>query len=240
MKEYIIETLKEQNKYINRIITENEVQQVNELINFRNSLDNNTPQIGDIIEYRSNRGKIYNNAHIEKIQNGKIYLCEHPSIPFVNINDHYNSLLTSTSGGAWKWIYIEDLEELNLGIQEKTFCSFFGYAEANKVIYFNLQVKKWKYKEIRSNNEELFESCNDKRVNQILTEIKQTQPKNIYEALKIFKNAFNWDRCFTFSPMFEDEKHAYVELFNRYEIYCYCDYKNNTWSITDKRNKYKF
>ncbi len=234
---YTLENLKEVNQTCRQPITEKVLEQVNLLINFRDSLDYSVPQVGDIVQYEDINGKISKYAHVEKVEDGKLYLCKHPSTPFVGIDLVNNRLSTSTSGGDWTTIFIEDLEIENLGKTKKYFCSFFGNAGASQAVRFQLEVKIWKYREIRSYDESLFESVREKRVHQLLDEVRETRPKDIYEALKILAKAFDWDRCFTLSPMFGEEEKACIKLFNRYEIYCYTDYKH-VWSIFDKQKKY--
>lgn len=230
---YTLESLRKINLSCKQPITERILKKVNELVQFRNSLDYSVPQVGDIVQYEDINGKISKYAHVEKVEDGKLELCKHPHTPFVSIDVEDNCLSTSTSGGDWTSVFIEDLETENLGKTQKYFCSFFGNAGASQAVKFQLEVKVWKYKEIRSYDESLFESVREKRVHQLLDEVRETRPKDIYEALKILTKTFNWDRCFSFSPMFKSEKHAVVKLFDRYEIYCYCDYKH-VWNIFDK------
>jgi hypothetical protein len=227
---YTIDDLKMYNLLCQQPITESVLSKVNEIVKFRNGLNYSVPQIGDIVVYEDIEGVISRCAHVEKVEDGKLYLCKCPSEPFVSIDRRNNSLLTSTSGGDWTWIFIEDLDKIDMGTAEKTFVSFFGRSGASTAVKFNLKVKVWKYKEIRSYAEILFEAVSKNRVKRLLDEVKETNPKDIYEALKVFTNAFKWDRCFTFSPMLNDESHAFIKLFDRYEIYCYCP----TWTIFDK------
>lgn len=230
---YTIEELRAINVSCRQPITEDVLRKANELVEFRRSLDNSVPMVGDVVIYEGIDGKISKHAHIEKVEEGKISLCKHPCIPFTRIDRKKNSLSTSTSGGDWTCIFIEDLEKADMGITEKTFCDFLGLSGASRAVHFNLEVKVWKYKEIRSYKEQLFESVSSIRVKDILEEVRKTTPQNIYEALKILKNSFNWDRCFSFSPISEGETYAHIKLFDRYDLYCSCP----EWTIIDKSGK---
>lgn len=214
-------------------ITDVIVKAVNELIAFREGLGYSKPQVGDIVQYEDINGEVSEYAHIESIDGNKVHICKHPHVPFIWPETKLSKIMTSTSGGDWTYIFCEDMLPVENGRTDKKFCSFFGNSGANKAVHFKLPVNTWRYKEIRQPSEVLFEACRDKRVKELLDEVKQTRPKDIYEALKILTNAFNFDRCFNFSPMFNEERHAFIRLFERYDIYCYTDSKE-PWAVFDK------
>lgn len=237
--EKVIEELKEMNTSCRQPITEDIAYKVSELRRFRDELGYITPQVGDIVVYEDTEGRIYENAHIERVHNGIATICLRPYTPFVSIDRQKNSLSTSASGGSWTSLFIEDLTGNDVIVKAKGFCDFFNDVGASKAVQFTLPARVWNYKELREQSEILFESYNDRRTKEVLKEISQSKPKDIYEALKILSDSFDGDRLFTLSPMFCGDKKAVIKVFDRYEIYCYCD-ERYIWTIYDRNKKLNF
>lgn len=146
MKNYTIETLKQINlgyDYDHRV-TESDVEKANQWVKFIESRrTEESPQIGDIVEFTDKHGDYYKNAHIEKVEGDTLNICEQPYIPFVGI--YNNKLYTSTSGGAWTNIP----QNLKLiGKRSKLFKDW-GHCGAcgNGAINFECMVNVWEYAE---------------------------------------------------------------------------------------------
>lgn len=104
-----------------------------------------TPKVGDIVEYTNEYGDYYMNAHIEnKYEDGNIYICERPYVPFIRVNKNENGIICSTSGGAWCTIPVANL--IYIGEREKTFCDW-GHCGAcgDGAVEFKAKVSVWQY-----------------------------------------------------------------------------------------------
>lgn len=109
------------------------------------SRSNKTPKVGDIVEYTNEYGDYYMNAHIEnKYEDGNIYICERPYVPFIRVNKNENGIICSTSGGAWCTIPVANL--IYIGEREKTFCDW-GHCGAcgDGAVEFKAKVSVWQY-----------------------------------------------------------------------------------------------
>ena len=150
---YDLERLTKENTRYAHQINEKDVEKVNELISLiTNGRSDKRPMLGDIVEYTTENGDYYKNAHIEQTDDttfGKektIYVCEKPYIPFVS--EFRNSISFSTSGGAWSFIP-KDLKLI--GQRTKIFCTWGSYgACGNGAVYFTVAVNVWEY--IEPNN----------------------------------------------------------------------------------------
>lgn len=146
MTKYNLNNLKEINLSYNgeHRITESDVEKANKWVEIiENTRDNNSPQVGDIVEYTDRHGNYYRNAHIEKVTEDGIEICEHPYVPFIGLIGKEKRLYTSTSGGAWDNIS----NNLKLiGTREKTFTDW-GHCGAcgNGAIEFKAVVNVWEY-----------------------------------------------------------------------------------------------
>ncbi len=78
------------------------------------------PKAGDIVMVN---GKI---AHIESVDNDDVSVCEFAMTPFITckFNDSNAHISCNTSGGPWRGVKIENLEDTGEQ-KEKSFC-FFG------------------------------------------------------------------------------------------------------------------
>ena len=125
-------------------ITEKEVATANKWIQIiENTRDDNHPQPGDIVEYTTRHGNHYRNAHIEKLEDGLLSICECPYVPFVGeVNGRF---YTNTSGGAWAGI--PPTLKL-LGKRTKLFKDWGRWgATANGAVQFFATVNAWEYEE---------------------------------------------------------------------------------------------
>ncbi|MFW6015471.1 MAG: DUF4121 family protein [bacterium] len=143
---YTIDNLKEVNQsydYQYRVC-ESDVVKVNKWIDFiKNTRDNSSPQVGDVIEYTTKYGEYYKNAHVDKIRDDELEICLSPYVPFVNEND--GKLSTSTSGGPWQGA---PKKLKYLGTKMKVFkdWGFVGPC-GNGAVNFYAPVNVWEYKE---------------------------------------------------------------------------------------------
>lgn len=146
MKKYTIDTLIEINPlyHAQHTLIQSDVDKANKLIEFiEKTRTQSVPQIGDIVEFTSEYGDYYENAHIETVSENEIYICEKPSVPFIYTGLSENRLSTSTSGGAWTYIP-KNLEYV--GTKEKLFKDW-GHCGAcgNGAIQFRANVNVWRY-----------------------------------------------------------------------------------------------
>ncbi|MBM7607256.1 hypothetical protein JOD29_000493 [Lysinibacillus composti] len=142
---YAIEELKNLNAGYDsqHLLTNADTEKVNNLIDWiQNSRDNESPQIGDVVEYTNKYGNYYANAHIDRVTNdGQLYICESPYVPF--IDTFGGKLTTSTSGGAWHYIP-KNLRYV--GKQRKKFCVWGHHGPcANGAVDFFAEVNVWEY-----------------------------------------------------------------------------------------------
>ena len=145
MNLYGLKSLKEANMLYDSEhgVTFSDVQRVNELIKIIEGSRTVVPQVGDIILYTDKNGYYYENAHIERISDDGLYICEKPYVPFVTKGSY--GISTSTSGGAWTYI------PCNLkyaGKKKKRFCVWgHGGPQANGAVDFEATVNVWMYDE---------------------------------------------------------------------------------------------
>lgn len=116
--EYNFESLKSINQkyHYQHSITKLDVEKTNCLKQKIEKSRKDMPQVGDIVKYYAKSGLCYKNAHIEKVEGNGLYICELPTIPFIEIID--GKLYTNTSGGPWCYIP-KNLKYL--GVKEKYF-----------------------------------------------------------------------------------------------------------------------
>lgn len=110
-----------------------------------NSCDSAAPKVGDIIQYTTQDGAYYPNAHIDRIENGMVSVCLQPFVPFVSIRDGKIDM-DSVSGGPWVQIAEKSLKKS--GTKNKWF-RFFGSSGvcAHGSIDFEGYATCWEYKE---------------------------------------------------------------------------------------------
>lgn len=147
---YTLETLKEINARFkcDHILHKSDVDMANNYVKLiENSRSAITPKVGDRVRYTNEYGEYYGRAHIEQVEDDRIYICESPYVPFIWQKD--NSIGCQTSGGAWSHIPLGELKYL--GKELKTFCDW-GHcgACANGAVEFEAEVSVWEY--INPNN----------------------------------------------------------------------------------------
>lgn len=145
MKKYTIETLKAINESYDHEhrVTQYDVDMANELVEvIEGSRNKDIPQVGDMIDYTNKHGDYYSRAHIESIEDEKLYICENPSIPFTSIHG-IKGISTSTSGGAWSYI---PMNLKYVGTKKKLFKDW-GHcgARGNGAVTFYAEVSVWEY-----------------------------------------------------------------------------------------------
>lgn len=103
----------------------------------------NHPMPGDIVEFTTRQGGYYANAHIESIEENKLYICEQPYVPFMYEVNH--KFYFSTSGGAWTYIP-SNLKRI--GSRPKCFTDW-GHCGpcADGAVDFFAEVNVWEYVE---------------------------------------------------------------------------------------------
>ena len=103
------------------------------------------PKIGDIIQYTNEFGDYYMSAHINSVnEDGSLYICEQPYIPFINADSENNGVVCNTSGGKWCSLPKEKL--VYVGKREKRFCDWGNCgACADGAIEFMAKVSVWEY-----------------------------------------------------------------------------------------------
>jgi hypothetical protein len=146
MGKYTIETLKPLNELYDREyrLNQADVDMANKFVELiESSRDEHRPQVGDMVQFTDKHGNFYKSAHIEESYDERLYICEHPYVPFVY--DGHFKFHCSTSGGAWCYIPAN----INyVGQVEKTFCKFgHGGGRANGAVHFKATVNVWSYKE---------------------------------------------------------------------------------------------
>lgn len=148
MEKYTIETLKiiNQSYDMKHGITQSDVDKVNKLIAIiEGSRRQDLAQAGDMIQFTNQFGEYYPNAHIERIRDGQLYVCENPYSPFVELMENKEGIQVNTSGGAWSYL---PLNLQYVGKQKKLFVAW-GHdgACANGAINFFAEVSVWEYTE---------------------------------------------------------------------------------------------
>lgn len=133
------------NPYLN--ITDHEVTKANNYVNLIETTRSETePKAGDILIYTDKFGGYYPYAHIEKVKDGEVEICEKSYVPFIRENNDKDGIYCSTSGGCWHNVPLKKLKYV--GKKEKRFCDWgrFG-ACADGAIEFFANVSVWEYKE---------------------------------------------------------------------------------------------
>lgn len=143
MKKYTVETLAEINgRFTNAHwkIEQSDVDMVNEFIELIGKSRSTTPKAGDIVQYTNEYGEYFSNAHIESVEDGVIYLCEHANT-YISKDD--KEIHCNSSGGTWKHIEVDKLKFI--GTTERRFWHF-GHcgACADGGIDFYATVNVWK------------------------------------------------------------------------------------------------
>ena len=112
------------------------------------SRDDETPQVGDIVEHTDKFGNYNPGAHIEHVMDGELNICSKPYVPFIFEEDSEQCVSTSTSGGPWANIP----SNLKLiGKRMKTFKTWgIGGPRGNGAFYFEAEVNVWEYSEAES------------------------------------------------------------------------------------------
>ncbi|PDZ95434.1 hypothetical protein CON36_28190 [Bacillus cereus] len=127
----------------NHGINQFDVDKANALVKvIENSRNDKSPQVGDIVEFTDKHGEYYANAHIERLQEDGLYICERIFSCFVSTNERTESIHTSAGGGEWTVIPIN---LTYLGKKEKRFVTI-GHNE-NGAFAILAEVNVWEYKE---------------------------------------------------------------------------------------------
>lgn len=147
---YTLETLKEINTRFecDHILHKSDVDMANNYVKLiENSRSDIVPRVGDRVRYTNEYGEYYGRAHIEQVEDNRIYICENPYVPFIWQKDH--GIACQTSGGAWSHIPLGEFKYL--GKELKTFCDWGSCgACANGAVEFQAEVSVWEY--INPNN----------------------------------------------------------------------------------------
>lgn len=148
MNMYTLESLKEINNRFCRSheMTEYDVEKANEYVELiENSRSKLESKIGDMIQYTNEYGEYFEKAHIDEIyEDGELYICERPYVPFVGVNENNNGISCSTSGGAWEYLSKEKLTYV--GKSKKRFCVWGNCgACADGAVEFEAEVNVWSY-----------------------------------------------------------------------------------------------
>lgn len=148
MNMYTLESLKEINNRFCRSheMTEYDVEKANEYVELiENSRSKLESKIGDMIQYTNEYGEYFEKAHIDEIyEDGELYICERPYVPFVGVNENNNGISCSTSGGAWEYLSKEKLTYV--GKSKKRFCVWGNCgACADGAVEFEADVNVWSY-----------------------------------------------------------------------------------------------
>lgn len=142
---YTLETLKKINIRFecDHTIRDSDVVMANDYVKLiENSRSTVAPKVGDRIRYTNEYGEYYGRAHIEQIEDDKVYICERPYVPFIWKKDDGIGCLTS--GGAWNYISIGKLKYL--GKELKTFCDWGNCGPCgNGAVEFQAEVSVWEY-----------------------------------------------------------------------------------------------
>lgn len=102
-------------------LIESDVDMVNNYVELiKLSRDTSMPVIGDIVRYTNEYGEYYENAHIDIIDDGMAYICEHAN-PYINHSEN-GKISFMTSGGRWEYIPIDKCTYV--GTEEKNFWHF--------------------------------------------------------------------------------------------------------------------
>ncbi|XZH79373.1 DUF4121 family protein (plasmid) [Clostridium perfringens] len=198
-KKYSIPALQALNSNYNSdlIVTSMDVDIVNNAIDYiSNTRTTLTPTIGDIVVYTDEYGNYYDNAHIEKVTDDSLYICEKPDEPFVNIIN--NRAIIHTSGGSWCTIP-SNLK--CLGVRDKLFFTWGEKGMRHKgAILFKTKVLCWEYnickKPFTTQNYDVFSVY--KSSDPIKTGFKYRVDKNnfYYKSFKTDEEYFRWVKIY--------------------------------------------
>jgi len=144
---YTLETLREINNRFcgSHRLSEYDVNLANKYVELIESTrSDKEPRIGDMIQYTNDYGDYYMAAHIEKVTDSEVHICEQPYVPFIYANDKNDGIWSSTSGGAWCDLPIAKLTYV--GKKEKKFCDWGNCgACADGAVEFKAEVSVWEY-----------------------------------------------------------------------------------------------
>jgi len=148
MEKYTLQSLKEINVSYDfkHSVTQSDVDKVNKMVEMiEKSRNKESVQVGDIVEFTNKYGDYYRHAHVESNKDMKLYICEKPYVPFIEVRRDTDTLYTSTSGGAWRYIP-ENLQYV--GTKEKAFVVW-GHRGpcGNGAVTFFANVNVWEYTE---------------------------------------------------------------------------------------------
>lgn len=155
MEKYTLERLRKHNPSFEGILSNNDLQIVNDFVKLIESTRSKTePKAGDYLVYTDKYGDYYPNAHIEYTETEERYsgnVCAGGSCAFVSKGK--NGIICNGSGGHWVDIPYKKMEYI--GKKKKAFWTWGSYgAGANKGIYFYAEVSVWKYTDDELNNTE--------------------------------------------------------------------------------------
>lgn len=139
-----------QHRY-NYDITDYEVKKANTYIELmKKERENATiPVAGDIVKYTDKYGIYYEFAHIDKVLENEVYICEQAYVPFIGINSK-GKICFSTSGGSWSYKEYKNFKKV--GTQEKRFCDWGNCGACqNGAFDFIVEVNVWEYSEVAEN-----------------------------------------------------------------------------------------
>lgn len=145
---YTLETLAEINQvYLtcgNHVLTQADVNMANRYVQLiEESRSSRIPKAGDRVIYTTDFGMYYRKAHIEKVENDRVNICEISSVPF--IHEFEDGIRCSSSGGGWDFVDVNRLSYL--GTEKKTFCDWGGLgSQAYGKVEFEAEVSLWECK----------------------------------------------------------------------------------------------
>ena len=142
---YTLETLKQINARFecDHTLRNSDVEMANKYVEIiENSRSADMPKVGDRVRYTNEYGEYYGRAHIEKVEDGEVYICESPYVPFIWKKG--DGIGCSTSGGAWCYLPLGEFKYL--GKELKTFCDWGNCgACGNGAVEFQAEVSLWEY-----------------------------------------------------------------------------------------------
>lgn len=148
--EYDLESLKAINsKYHSRYsVKKEDVIKANEYVELIEKSRKKYPCVGDMVIFTSKYGDYYDRAHIETItDDGQVYICEQPYVPFVHKHKKGTGIVCNTSGGAWEFIPIRSMTYV--GKHLKKFCDWGSCGpRRDGTIEFEATVNVWEYTEL--------------------------------------------------------------------------------------------
>jgi hypothetical protein len=221
---YTLESLKEINRSYNyqHWMNEDDVKKANTWVEFIESTrDDKFPQVGDIIEFTNKHGDYYKNAHIEKVSDKELEICEQPHIPF--IGTYNGKFYTSTSGGSWCSVPTN----LKLIGKRKKYFGDWGHcgACANGQMIFSAMVNVWEYKEPESLYGDFTTKEFDKFYVSILEDEKLKEQHNNYKYLVTTSG------CMSHTAFKTDKQYqAWLKTFNGVEFAGHWENQRIVWT----------